>query len=47
MTILIKTIIAAAAWLALATNVELTTVEAALAIAALVVYQVSGEVEVS
>lgn len=44
MTILIKTIIAAGAWLALATTVELTTIEAALTIAALIAYQVSGEV---
>lgn len=44
MNTIIKTIIAAATWLALATNVELTTVEAALAIAALAVYQASGEV---
>lgn len=44
MNILIKTIIAAGAWLALATTVELTTIEAALTIAALIAYQVSGEV---
>lgn len=43
MTILIKTIIAAGAWLALATTVELTTVEAALTIAALAIFQASGE----
>jgi hypothetical protein len=43
MNILIRTIIAAGAWLALSTNVELTTVEAALVIAALAAYQITGD----
>ena len=43
MNTIIKTIIAAATWLALATNVELTTVEAALAIAALAEVDIAWE----
>jgi hypothetical protein len=43
MNILTKTIIAAGAWLALASTTELTNIEAALVIAALVIFQTSGE----
>ena len=44
MNILIKTIIAAAAWVALATNADLSIVEAVLALVTLAVFQLSGEV---
>lgn len=43
MNILTKTIIAAAAWLALATSVDLSYGAAALVIVALAVYQIIGE----
>lgn len=43
MNILTKTAIAAAAWLVLATNIDLSTTEAALVIGALVIYQIFGE----
>jgi hypothetical protein len=43
MNIPTKTIIAAGAWLALASTTELTNIEAALVIAALVIFQTSGE----
>ena len=45
MTIFARTIIAAAAWVALATNADLSIVEAVLAPATLVVFQLSGEVQ--
>ena len=44
MNILIKTIIAAAAWVALATNTDLSVAEAVLALVTLAVFQLSGEV---
>jgi hypothetical protein len=44
MNILTKTIIAGGSWLALATSVDLSYGAAALAIVALAIYQVSGEV---
>lgn len=43
MNILTKTIIAAAAWLALATAVDLSYGAAALVLAALAAYQITGE----
>lgn len=44
MNILTKTIIAAGAWLALATNVDLSYGEAAPVLLALAAFQISGEV---
>jgi hypothetical protein len=44
MNILTKTIIAAGAWLALATSVDLSYGEAALVLLALAAFQISGEV---
>ncbi len=44
MNILTKTIIAAAAWLALATSVDLSYSEATLVLLALAAFQISGEV---
>ncbi len=43
MNILTKTIIAAVAWLALVTSIDLSYAGAAVAIAALAIYQISGE----
>jgi hypothetical protein len=43
MNILTRTIIAAGAWLLLASTVELTNLEAAVAIVALVIYQIGGD----
>ena len=43
MNILTKTVAAAAAWLALATTTEMTNIEAVLFIAALAIFQASGE----
>lgn len=43
MNILARTIIAAGAWLLLASTVELTNFEAVVAIVALAVYQITGD----
>ncbi len=43
MNILARTIIAAVAWVLLASTVELTNLEAAVAIVAMVIYQITGD----